>query len=306
VSSAPDLGGRSAGRPEGEPAAESRSSIALPRSRSIDFGDGPAVMGIINVTPDSFSDGGVHFERSRAIEAALVMVERGAAVIDVGGESTRPGAAPVSVAEELDRTIEVIRGIRSRCDVPISIDTMKAAVASQAIAAGADVVNDVTALRFDPAMAGVVRDAGVLLVLMHMRGEPRTMQQTIAFIDVVAEVGQELKAFADAAVESGITTGSLLVDPGIGFGKTFEQNLELLSAAARFRSIAPVVIGASRKAFIGRLTGRESGAARSAGSLAAAAAAANAGAAIVRTHDVPETVDFLKVYAAIRRVKSGA
>jgi dihydropteroate synthase len=257
-------------------------------------------MGIINVTPDSFSDGGVHFDRIRAIDAAMAMIEDGAGIVDVGGESTRPGAEPVSLQEELDRTLVVIEGIRKRSDAPISIDTMKAAVATEAIAAGADVVNDVTALRFDPAMAAVVRDGGVPVILMHMRGEPRTMQKTIAFRDVVAEVAAELEAFATSAAGAGIERDRLLVDPGLGFGKTFEQNLELLASAARFRSIAPVVIGASRKAFIGALTGRGPGAPRRAGSLATAAAAATAGAAIIRTHDVPETVDFLKVYCAIR------
>jgi dihydropteroate synthase len=287
-------------RPDGAASAMIRSSIALPRGRSIDFCDGPAVMGIINVTPDSFSDGGVHFERDRAIDAAMAMVASGVAVVDVGGESTRPGAEPVSLGEELDRTIAVIGAIRSRSDVPISIDTMKAEVASEAIAAGADLVNDVTALRFDRAMSGVVRERGVPVILMHMRGAPRTMQKAIDFTDVVREVAAELETYAAAAIAAGIAAPRILVDPGIGFGKTFQQNLELLASASRFRSIAPLVIGASRKAFIGRLTGRESGASRKAGSLAAAAAAADAGAAIIRTHDVPETVDFLKVYCAIR------
>jgi dihydropteroate synthase len=281
-----------------------RSSILLARGRSIDFSDGPVVMGIINVTPDSFSDGGVHFERSRAIDAGLAMVQEGAGIIDIGGESTRPGADPVSLGEELDRTLAVIEGIRSRSDVPISIDTMKAAVALEAVARGADVVNDVTALRFDPAMSAVVRDGGAHVILMHMRGEPRTMQKEIHFIDVVSDVAGDLEAFAAAALHAGIAPDRLLVDPGIGFGKTFQQNLELLRSAARFRSIAPLVLGASRKAFIGKLTGRASGPPRKAGSLAAAAAAADAGAAIVRTHDVPETVDFLKVYRAIRTVRS--
>lgn len=280
--------------------AVNRSSIVLRRGRAIDFGDGPVVMGIINVTPDSFSDGGLHFERNRAIDAAMTMVECGVGIVDVGGESTRPGAEPVALLEELDRTIAVIQAIRSRSDIPISIDTMKAAVASEAIAAGADLVNDVTALRFDPAMSATVRDHGVPVILMHMRGEPRTMQETIDFTDVIGEVEAELQTFAASALAGGIALDRLLVDPGIGFGKTFQQNLELLASAGRLRSIAPVVIGASRKAFIGRLTGRGSGAPRCAGSLAAAAAAANAGVAIVRAHDVPETVDFLKVYCAIR------
>jgi dihydropteroate synthase len=254
-------------------------------------------MGILNITPDSFSDGGVHLELTTAVHAALEMEADGAAIIDVGGESTRPGAEPVDAAAEIARVVPVIEGIRKRSDVPISIDTTKAAVAQAAIDAGADIVNDVSALRRDPEIAAVVARTGVPVILMHMRGEPRTMQTMTQYDDVVADVAHELHEFVDAARAAGVD--QILIDPGIGFAKTFDQNLELLARCNELASIAPFVIGASRKAFIGHLTGRESGPARAIGSLAAVAAAHRGGASIVRVHDVTETVDFLRVSAAI-------
>jgi dihydropteroate synthase len=257
------------------------------------------VLAILNVTPDSFSDGGVHFDHTKALHAALQMEADGAAMIDVGGESTRPGAEPVSADDELARVVPVIEEIRRRSAIPISIDTTKASVARAALDAGATAINDVTALRSDPAMRPLAAERGVPVILMHMRGEPRTMQETIHFDEVVTDVANELAAFRDAAIAAGIARENIYVDPGIGFGKTFEHNLELLARAAELRDVAPVVIGASRKAFIGHLTGRASGADRRFGSLAAVAAAARAGAAMVRVHDVRETVDFLKVFHAI-------
>jgi dihydropteroate synthase len=257
-------------------------------------------MGIVNVTPDSFSDGGVHFDRAKAIEGALRMIEDGAALVDVGGESTRPGAAPVDAAAEMERVIPVIEAVRARSDAAISIDTRKAEVARAALDAGANVVNDVSGLRHDPAMRALVRDRGIPAILMHMRGAPRTMQETIHFDDVVEDVHRELAAFRAAAMGEGIDSTQILVDPGIGFGKTFEHNLALLAHASRFKDLGPVVIGASRKAFIGHLTGQPGGAARMPGTLATVAAAADAGAAVVRVHDVRAAVDFLKVLGAIR------
>jgi dihydropteroate synthase len=274
-------------------------TLQLRRGRALQFGDMPLVMGIVNVTPDSFSDGGVHFDRQVAIDAALQMEADGAAVLDIGGESTRPGSLPVSIAEELDRVVPVIEGIRRRSDVPISIDTMKAAVASAALAAGADIVNDVSALRHDASMAGVVQQSGAPVILMHMRGEPKTMQETIHYDDLIGEIGAELTRFRDSAIAAGIDEAKILVDPGIGFGKTFDHNLEILRELREFESIAPVVIGASRKAFIGHITGRAGGRPRMAGSLAAVESAARGGAAIVRVHDVAETIDFLKVRSRI-------
>jgi len=273
-------------------------TLRLPRGRSLGFGRVPLVVGIVNVTPDSFSDGGVHFDRDRAVDAALRMEADGAAIVDVGGESTRPGSDPVSEAVELERVVPVIERIRARSDVPISVDTTKARVAAAALDAGADAINDVTALRGDPAMRALAAQRGVPVVLMHMRGAPKTMQQDIRFDDVVRDVARELTELRDAAVAAGVT--QIVVDPGIGFGKTAEHNLQLLARASELTPIAPLMIGASRKAFIGRITGRDAGPDRMAGSLAAVAAAARAGAALVRVHDVRETVDFLKVFDAIR------
>lgn len=274
-------------------------SLILPRGRTLTLDRTPLVMAIINVTPDSFSDGGVHYDRQRAIESALEMEKLGADLVDIGGESTRPGAEPVTIEQELDRVVPVIEGIRSRTDLPISIDTMKAAVAEGALSAGADLVNDVTAFRHDGRMADVVRDYHVPVILMHMRGEPGTMQQNIHYDDLIGEIRSELSAWRDHAVARGIDRAQVLVDPGIGFGKTFEHNIEILARAAEFGSLAPLVIGASRKAFLGHLTGQPAGPARAIGSLAAVAAAAMAGAAMVRVHDVGETVEFLKVFRPI-------
>jgi dihydropteroate synthase len=258
-----------------------------------------AVMAILNVTPDSFSDGGVHFDRIVAFEAALQFEAEGAAIVDIGGESTRPGSEAVSIEEELDRVIPVIEEIRKRSEVPISIDTRKARVAEAALDAGADIVNDVSALRHDPEMRTLVAKRKVPAILMHMRGEPRTMQDNPQYDEVVSDVARELGTWRDEAIAAGVDASQLLVDPGIGFGKTFDHNLELLARCQELTRVAPVVIGASRKAFIGHLTGQPGGAPRMAGSLAAVAAAQRGGAAIVRVHDVRETIDFLKVLEAI-------
>jgi len=257
------------------------------------------VLGIVNVTPDSFSDGGVHFDRMTAAEAALRMEEDGAAMVDVGGESTRPGSEAVSIEQELDRVLPVIEEIRKRSAIPVSIDTRKAAVAAASLDAGANVINDVSALRHDPDMRSLAASRGVEVILMHMRGEPRTMQQNPQYDEVVTDVARELSEWRDAALAAGIDRTKILIDPGIGFGKTFDHNLEILARTSELAAIAPVVIGASRKAFIGHLTGREAGPGRVFGSLAAVAAAHRGGAAWVRVHDVRETVDFLKVLGAI-------
>jgi dihydropteroate synthase len=256
-------------------------------------------MGIVNVTPDSFSDGGVHFDPSIAVAAALQMETDGATIVDVGGESTRPGSDPVPATEEIRRVLPVIEEIRARSAVTISIDTRHAEVAAAAIDAGANMVNDVSALRHDAALAGLVAERGLPVILMHMRGEPKTMQQEIRFENLLEEIAAELRERVEFAVAAGIQRENILIDPGIGFGKTFEQNLEILARAEELSSIAPVVIGASRKAFIGHLTGQPAGPGRAAGSLAAVASAYAAGAAIVRVHDVRATVDFLNVLHAI-------
>jgi dihydropteroate synthase len=259
----------------------------------------PAVMGIINVTPDSFSDGGVHFDHPKAVHSAMQMEEDGASIVDIGGESTRPGSEAVSDDEELARVIPAIEAIRKRSAIPISIDTRKAKVAEAALDAGANIINDVSALRHDPAMRALAARRGVPVILMHMRGEPRTMQENIHYSEVVSDVAIELTAWRDDAVRAGVDAAKIFIDPGIGFGKTFEHNLEILARCNELTAIAPLVIGASRKAFIGQLTGRASGPSRASGSLAAVAAARRGGAAIVRVHDVRETVDFLRVLQAI-------
>ncbi len=275
------------------------SFLVLPRDRSLPLGRPPLVMGIINVTPDSFSDGGLHFDRGAAVDTAMRMISDGAAAIDVGGESTRPGAKDVPVEEECRRVIPVIEDIRRRSDVAISVDTRHASVAEAALDAGADIVNDVSALGDDPDMCAVVARRGIPVILMHMRGTPETMQKLALYDDVVSDVFSELSAHRRDAISAGIRAGNILVDPGIGFAKTYEHNLELLARCGELRRLGPVVVGASRKAFIGHLTGREAGPERMAGSLAAVAAAHRGGAAIVRVHDVRETVDFLRVLGAI-------
>jgi dihydropteroate synthase len=271
----------------------------LPRDRKLTIDHPPGVMGVLNVTPDSFSDGGVHFDHAKAVHAALQMEQDGALVIDIGGESTRPGSEPIAAQIEIDRVIPVIEQIRQRSDIPISIDTRKAAVADDAIKAGADMINDVSALRYSAGMPAIAARLKVPVVLMHMRGEPRTMQKNIQYDDVVSEVGSELTAFRDDAIAAGIEASQILIDPGIGFGKTFDHNLEILARASELTPIAPLVIGASRKGFIGHLTGRDAGPDRAMGSLAAVAAAHRGGATLVRVHDVRETIDFLRVLMAI-------
>jgi dihydropteroate synthase len=273
--------------------------IALPRDRRVEFSRVPLVMGILNVTPDSFSDGGVHFDQSKAVHAALQMEENGAAIIDIGGESTRPGSDAVTAEEEMARVVPVIEQIRRRSDVPISIDTTKATVAGKALDAGADLINDVSAMSRDSAMRPLAARSRVPVILMHMRGEPRTMQQLATYDDVVDDVARELHRSVEEAVHAGVDPEQILIDPGIGFAKNADHNLEILARCGELRSIAPVVIGASRKAFLGHLTGRAAGPDRMVGSLAAVAAAFHGGAAVVRVHDVADTVDFLRVLAAI-------
>lgn len=258
----------------------------------------PAVMGILNVTPDSFSDGG-HFENLHtAVRQAVTMVEDGASLIDIGGESTRPGAASVPEQQELDRVIPVIKAVRAVTDVPISIDTSKAGVMREAVAAGAAMINDVAALRGEGAMQAAA-DLGVPVCLMHMQGEPRTMQEKPRYDDVVADVAAFLESRIAACVEAGIGEELIVVDPGIGFGKTHRHNVELLANLRQLRvRERPVLVGVSRKSTLGDLTQREVHE-RMPASVAAAVVAVMNGASIVRAHDVQETVDALKVAQAV-------
>jgi dihydropteroate synthase len=259
------------------------------------------VMGIVNVTPDSFYDGGKRFDSARAAADGFEMIESGAQILDIGGESTRPGAQAVSVDEELRRVLPVIRKLRKGSSVPISVDTYKEAVARAALDLGADIVNDISALRFDPAMAGLIAREGVPVILMHMQGVPRTMQREPHYEDVVREVRDFLAERGRLANQAGITREQIIIDPGIGFGKTLAHNLALLNNLQSLNSLGhPLLIGVSRKAFIGKILNVAGPEQRLEGSLAAAVAAALSGANILRVHDVSETVRALRVADAIR------
>ncbi|TWH16671.1 MULTISPECIES: dihydropteroate synthase [Pseudoxanthomonas] len=264
--------------------------------------DRTRVMGIVNVTPDSFSDGGAHADAGAAIAHGLKLVEEGADLLDVGGESTRPGSEGVSVEEELRRVIPVVEGLAARTAVPISIDTSKPEVMRAAVAAGAGMINDICALEREGALDAAAA-LGVPVVLMHMRGEPRSMQEAPHYDDVVAEVHRYLADRIFAAELAGIARARLVVDPGFGFGKDDGHNLALLAQLERFTSLGvPVLAGISRKRTIGALTGRQVPAERVAGSVAAHLVAAQRGARIVRVHDVAATVDALKVWEAVAAV----
>ena len=253
----------------------------------------PAVVGVLNVTPDSFSDGGAHLDPGAAAGAARRMVDEGAALVDVGGESTRPGSEGVSLDEELRRVVPVLEAIAG--DLPVSIDTAKAKVARRALELGAVLVNDVTALRGDPELAGVVADAGAYLSLTHMRGEPRTMQDDPRYDDVVADVARFLEERLAFATANGIREERICLDPGIGFGKTVEHNLELLARLDELVALGrPVLIGASRKRFLGRVLGdADALTGPTTASVAAAVVAFERGASLFRVHDVPEHVEAL-------------
>lgn len=260
---------------------------------------GPVIMGVLNVTPDSFSDGGRFLAPDRAVEQALQMHRDGAAIIDVGGASTRPGAEDVSLEQELERVIPVIESVRSRVDALISIDTSKPRVMREAVSAGADLINDVQALRADGAL-DAARDLGAGICLMHMQGTPRTMQANPAYDDVVADVRNFLAERVRACVKTGIDRERLIVDPGFGFGKTQAHNLELLRRLRTLRELGrPVLAGLSRKSFVGRITGSGGMDERVFGSVAFALAAVQEGASIIRVHDVRATADALKVWCTV-------
>jgi dihydropteroate synthase len=259
----------------------------------------PSVMGIVNVTPDSFSDGGVNLRPDDAISTARRMVGEGAAIVDVGGESTRPGAEPVSPEEELSRVLPVLEAIGG--EVPVSIDTAKAEVARRAVALGAELVNDVTALRGDPELSGVVAEPGSYLCLMHMLGEPRTMQQEPRYDDVVSDVKAFLEERLRFAVDEGIAEENICLDPGIGFGKTVEQNFELVRRLDELVALGrPIVVGFSRKSSLGKILGDPAATTGPlSASIAAAVAAYERGATILRVHDVREHVEALTAAQAV-------
>lgn len=254
--------------------------------RTLDLSARPLIMGVLNVTPDSFSDGSRYLDLARAEARALEMEAEGADIIDVGGESTRPSAPPVDTDEELRRVIPVIERLAGRLKVPISIDTYKAAVAREAVGAGAEIVNDVSGLAFDPDMAATVAAAGAGLVVMHTRGRPDAMQKDTAYADIVGEVIDSLRRSLAEAAAAGIPAERIVVDPGIGFGKSIEGNLEILRRLPEFASLGrPVLIGTSRKSFIGRILGREVDE-RLFGTAATVALGVAGGASIFRVHDV--------------------
>jgi dihydropteroate synthase len=261
------------------------------------------VMGVVNVTPDSFSDGGRFVAPAAAIAHGRDLAEAGAAVLDVGGESTRPGAAPVDAATEIDRVRPVIEGLVAVTAVPVSIDTTKAAVAEAAIAAGATIVNDVSAGRADPDLLGVVARTGAGYVAMHMQGEPRTMQRDPSYDDVVREVVAFLRERLDAARAAGIADDALMADPGIGFGKTMDHNLELLASLPELIAGVgvPVLVGTSRKSFLGRIIDEDDPAARDDATLATVVWCLERGAAMVRVHDVRGAVQAAAVLGAMAR-----
>jgi len=272
------------------------------RNFSLDFSQKTYVMGILNVTPDSFSDGGLFLDGSSAIERALRMEAEGADIIDIGGESTRPGSEPVSLEEEIRRTIPVIEAISGKLRIPVSIDTYKSEVARRAIEAGAAMVNDISGLRFDPEMAPVLSQYDVALVLMHIKGTPRKMQENPVYYDLFSEITDYLKEGINIATERGIARERIVVDPGIGFGKTLEHNLQIINNLDRLSPLSrPVLMGASRKSFIGRILNNAPASERLEGTAAAVAISVMKGANIVRVHDVREISRVVKVADAIRR-----
>lgn len=276
-------------------------SITLQSGTTLLFGERTVVVGVLNVTPDSFSDGGMNFESARAIDRALEMESEGADLIEVGGESTRPGSARLPARDELARVLPVLRGLTGQLRVPIAIDTYKSEVANAATGEGASIINDVSALRFDPSIADVARREDAAIVLMHMRGEPRTMQELEPSPDIFSEIESDLGAAIRVAESRGVGRDKIIIDPGIGFGKTFDQNLAIINHLHRLETFdLPLMVGTSRKSFIGKLTGRTEGE-RVMGTAASVAAAIIRGAHIVRVHDVKEIVEVARITDAILR-----
>lgn len=266
----------------------------------------PHVMGVVNVTPDSFSDGGDYLEADAAVDRAIRMVEEGADILDLGGESSRPGAEPIPEEEELQRILPVLERLVRRVGVPLSVDTYRSGVARRAVEAGASLINDISGLSFDPALAGVAAEGEVPLVLMHMRGTPKTMQTDTRYDDLVGEVHRSLRHSVERAEAAGVARERIVVDPGIGFGKSAEGNLVLLKRLGELRSLGcPILVGASRKTFIGRILDIPQPKDRLEGSLAAAVIAVWNGAHIVRAHDVKETRRAVDLAWAIRSTQEG-
>ncbi len=269
-----------------------------------DFSKKTYIMGILNVTPDSFSDGGLYFDKATAVKRALQMVEEGADIIDIGGESTRPGSEPVTIEEELKRTIPVIKALARKIEIPLCIDTYKSEVAKRALDAGASMVNDISALRFDPLMPAVVSEYKVPAVIMHIRGNPKDMQQNPLYEALIPEILDYLRAGMIIARQAGISEDMIVIDPGIGFGKTFDHNLQIIHNLQEFNQFRkPILIGLSRKAFIGKILGDVPVTERLEGTAAAVAISITNGANIIRVHDVKQMVKVAKVADAIKKEK---
>ncbi len=268
----------------------------------LDFSEKTCIMGILNITPDSFSDGGHYFDETSAINKALQMIEDGADIIDIGGESTRPGSEPVPVEEELRRILPVIKAIAGEIKIPVSIDTYKSEIAKRALDAGASMVNDISGLRFDPEMAKVVSDYKVPVVIMHIKGSPKIMQHKPVYDALIPEIMEYLRQSITIAREAGISDDIIMIDPGLGFGKTFEHNLGIIHNLHEFTLLEkPVLIGPSRKAFIGKILGDVPPEERLEGTAAAVAISIMNGANIVRVHDVKEMAKVARVADAIKR-----
>jgi len=259
------------------------------------------VIGILNVTPDSFSDGGQYLESNKAVERGITMAREGADIIDVGGESTRPYSRKITVSEELDRVVPVIEGLKKKLAIPISIDTCRGEVAQEALKAGASMINDISALRFDPDMASIAAEAGIPVILMHMKGMPENMQKNPTYGDLIPEIFDFLEDAIERSVSAGIKRDLIIVDPGIGFGKTFDHNLMIIKELSRFEALErPVLLGTSNKAFIGHILGKEIYE-RDTGSMATIAYGVINGAHMVRVHNVRKAVETVRMIEAIRR-----
>jgi dihydropteroate synthase len=274
------------------------------RNFSLDFSQKTYIMGILNVTPDSFSDGGRFFNPASATSRGIQMAEEGADIIDIGGESTRPGSEPLSIEEELRRTIPIVGTLAKRIDVPISIDTYKSEVAKMALDAGASIVNDISGLRFDPGMAKVVAGYKVPVVVMHIKGSPKDMQKNPVYEALIPEIVDYFRERIRSATESGIPKDKIIIDPGIGFGKTSEHNIEIINKLDEFTLLEkPVLIGPSRKAFLGKMLGDAPAGERLEATAAAVSISIMKGANLVRVHDVKEMVRVAKVADAVKRMK---
>ena len=260
------------------------------------------IMGVLNITPDSFSDGGLYLDRENAVRQAHFLIESGADILDIGGESTRPGAAAMLLEEELQRTIPVIQAVAKTANVPVSIDTYKSEVARRALDAGASIVNDISGLRFDPAMSKVVAEYGVPVIVMHIKGTPKDMQEHPVYEALIPEIMDYFRYSIRFGADSGIPEDRIIIDPGIGFGKTIDHNLEIIGNLKEFTMLGrPIAIGVSRKSFIGKILGGVPPACRLEGTAAAVAASILNGANIVRVHDVMEMAKVARVADAIKR-----